>query len=125
VRAVVRVALDADDLSQTAAAIACGAGAKEATVTRGQTMAKRARSSPSAADAVEDAMMERVKRLAIESRTTSPPAQDSVSGEDEFGVAACYRQQARRLRELHFERLHRAAILKGLGCSQGQAHDDS
>lgn len=70
-------------------------------------------------DGSDDAVMERVKRLAIESRAPSPSnnastTSDSVEQENSAAAAAqkalaIYREQARLLRALHFERLDRAA----------------
>jgi hypothetical protein len=95
-------------------------------------MTKRQRPHQSEPDAGDDAVTERVKRLAIESRAGSPsliPYGDvstfvpdatqshaqtghAYSIVDEMDFATNYRDQALRLRELHFERLQRANLEK-------------
>lgn len=72
-------------------------------------------------DSADDAVMERVKRLAIGSRISSPVTNASIYSEPPLedvdnlhgkqDTISMYREQARMLRSLHFERIRRVGQL--------------
>jgi hypothetical protein len=95
-------------------------------------MGKRPRPTASENEDGDEAMMERVKRLAIRSRATPPPftPSDNVAelafepassggslprsaqGYEPLEATSVYREQALRLRSLHFERIGRSNLTR-------------